>query len=259
MAKKIRPEAPDDNYIYDEKSLDLLNPGYELSYVKLFKSLSRRSRSVRRLLAPSQARLNERWVENALVLRSLPPPPARVLDLGGGTSLLPLTLAMLGYDTTLVDLRPCSLRHPGLTSIVGDIRSVAGLKPPYDAIYSISVIEHAGLGQYGESAKASDSGDLVRRMAELAAPGGLLLITVPFGQAHVPAPGDRVEETGKPARFRIFDRSMVDGIAAGLRVEEMTTFGLTGGVWRRMPPDEVEKIPLRHYATGVAFVRLRKP
>src|SRR5579884_1562674 len=120
MAKKIRTQAPDENYIHDERSLETLNPGYELSYVKIFKSLSRRSKALRRLLAPSRARLNERWVENALVLRSLPPPPARVLDLGGGTSLLPLTLAMLGYDVTLIDLRPCSFRHPGLTSIRGD-------------------------------------------------------------------------------------------------------------------------------------------
>ncbi|MGI8792283.1 MAG: hypothetical protein ACR2H3_03770 [Acidimicrobiales bacterium] len=33
----------------------------------------------------------------------LPPPPARILDAGGGTGAFALPLALLGYDTTLVN------------------------------------------------------------------------------------------------------------------------------------------------------------
>lgn len=259
MAKKFRHGEPDDNYIHDEESLRFLNLGFDLSYVSLFKSLGKRAGKIRKSLAPSKGRLNERWIENALVLRSLPPPPARVLDLGGATSPIPLTLSMLGYETTVVDLRPCTFRHPRLTTIVGDVRTAPGLRPPYDAVYSISVIEHAGLAQYGEKEKASESGELVRRMVELAAPGAVLLITVPFGEAHVPRIGDESNETGKPTGFKVFDRAMIETITAGLPIEELSTFGLKDGLWTRMAPQEVEKIPLRHYATGVAFLRLRKP
>lgn len=250
---------PDENFIHDEKSVEFLNLGVDLSYVPLFKSLNKRFKSLRRFLAPSQGRLNERWVENALVLRSLPPPPARILDLGGATSPVPLTLAMLGYDVTVVDLRPCFFGHPGLTTIVGDIRTVGGLKPPYDVVYAISVVEHAGLARYGEAEKASESGELVRRMSELAAPGARVIITVPFGEAHVPRMGDTSILTGKPTGFKVFDRGMLDSITSGLQVEERATFGLKKGVWLRMNPEDVEKIPLRNYATGVAFLRLRKP
>jgi hypothetical protein len=253
-----RHGKPDDNFIHDEESVDFLNLGMDLSYVPLFKSLGKRFKGLRRMLAPSRGRLNERWVENALVLRALPPPPARILDLGGATSPLPLTLAMLGYDTTIVDLRPSFFKHPNLGAIVGDVRTVAGLKPPYDVVYSISVIEHAGLARYGEAENASESGELVRRMAELGAPGARLLVTVPFGEGHVPRIGDRSVKTGKPTGFKVFDRKMIDDLAKGLVLEELTTFGLKEGLWLRMAPEEVEKIPLRNYATGVAFLRLKK-
>ena len=259
MTPKFRHGRADENFIHDEESVDFLNLGVELSYVRFFKSLGKRFGRLRRMLAPSRARLNERWVENALLLRSLPPPPARVLDMGGATSPLPLTLAMLGYETTVVDLRPSTLRHPNLTTVVGDVRTVAGLKPPYDAVYSISVIEHAGLARYGEPENASESGELVRRMAELASPGAPILISVPFGAAHVPRIGDRSTETGKPTGFKVFDRAMLEALAGGLPIEERWTFGLTQGAWLRMNPEDAEKIPLRNYATGVAFLRLRKP
>jgi hypothetical protein len=259
MPKKFKHGAPDENFVHDEETLRFLNLGFDLSYVSIFKSLGKRAGKLRRSLAPSKGRLNERWIENALVLRALPPPPARVLDMGGATSSIPLTLAMLGYETTVVDLRPCTFSHPRLTTIVGDVRTARGLKPPYDAVYSISVIEHAGLAQYGEKEKASESGELVRRMVELAAPGAPLLITVPFGTAHVPKIGDESDETGKPTGFKVFDRTMLDTITAGLPIEELQTFGLKDGLWLKMGPEEVEKIPLRHYATGVAFLRLRKP
>jgi hypothetical protein len=258
MTDKFRHGDPDDNFIHDEEGVAFLNSGIEMSYVRFYKSLGKRLTRLRRLLAPSRARLNERWVENALVTRALPPAPARILDVGGATSPLPLTFAMLGYDMTVVDLRSCSLRHPNLTTIMGDVRT-AEMTPPYDAVYSISVIEHAGLARYGEPEKASEPSELVRRMAALAGPAAPLLITVPFGAPHVPRIGDESTETGKPTGFRVFDRELLKSLTDGLRVEEQVTFGLREGSWLRMEPAAVEKIPLRHYATGVVFLRLRKP
>ncbi|MDQ2880779.1 MAG: methyltransferase domain-containing protein [Actinomycetota bacterium] len=41
--------------------------------------------------------------------RLLPPPPARVLDVGAGTGILSLTAAQLGYTVTAVDLVPAML------------------------------------------------------------------------------------------------------------------------------------------------------
>jgi hypothetical protein len=65
--------------------------------------------------------------------------------------------------------------------------------------------------------------------------------------------------TGKPTGFKVFDRAMLDSLTRGLTLDGLQTFGLKEGRWLSMTPEEVEKIPLRHYATGVAFLRLRKP
>ncbi|PZS40155.1 MAG: hypothetical protein DLM62_04405, partial [Pseudonocardiales bacterium] len=43
--------------------------------------------------------------------RLLPPPPARVLDVGAGTGILSLAAAQLGYTVTAVDLAPAMLQR----------------------------------------------------------------------------------------------------------------------------------------------------
>lgn len=47
----------------------------------------------------------------AAFLRLLPPPPARLLDVGAGTGFLTLNLARLGYHVTALDLAPSMLNE----------------------------------------------------------------------------------------------------------------------------------------------------
>ena len=48
---------------------------------------------------------------SAALSRHLPPPPARVLDVGAGTGSLTLPLARLGYQVTALDLSPMMLER----------------------------------------------------------------------------------------------------------------------------------------------------
>ena len=61
-----------------------------------------------------------------------------------------------------------------------------GQRQLFDVVTCISTIEHVGLGAYGEPPGAKDS-DMVamRRIRELTKPGGLLVLTVPLGEAGV--------------------------------------------------------------------------
>lgn len=56
---------------------------------------------------PQTAAEEAAW--SALLQHALPPPPARVLDVGAGTGFLSLPAARLGHDVTAVDLSPAML------------------------------------------------------------------------------------------------------------------------------------------------------
>jgi 2-polyprenyl-3-methyl-5-hydroxy-6-metoxy-1,4-benzoquinol methylase len=99
-------------------------------------------------------------------------PGASVLDAGCGWGLLLLALETKGYRVTGLDHSPELLRRldrPGRTLIEADLRQPPGTDAPsFDAVLAIDVLEHA-----------DDDALLVRRLLDLVAPGGLLLVSVP--------------------------------------------------------------------------------
>src|SRR3990172_3254562 len=72
--------------------------------VKRFYSISA-EREWERLEHPTQGAL-EFAINKAWIARHLPPPPATVLDIGGGPGRYSIWLAEQGYGVTLADLSP---------------------------------------------------------------------------------------------------------------------------------------------------------
>jgi SAM-dependent methyltransferase len=86
---------------------------------------------------PRSPAVNAAW-RGALV-RLLPPPPARVLDIGAGTGFLSLTLARLGYQVTAADSAPGMLEKLKAKATGLDVEAVetdASQPPdgPFDAV-----------------------------------------------------------------------------------------------------------------------------
>lgn len=87
-----------------------------------------------------------------LLARALPPPPARVLDVGGGTGVYAVALCERGYRVHVVD--PVALHVeraaqvaseralPQLTASAGDARDLTGFGSDYDAVLLLGPLYH---------------------------------------------------------------------------------------------------------------------
>ncbi len=129
--------------------------------------------------------VNERIVEQPFAFGALAGlrAGAAILDVGGSESTVGLSLATLGHRVTVVDPRPHPLRHPNLTHAVCRLDEMPAPAAPFDAALVLSAVEHFGLEHYGQDA-IDERIDLaaLKRLRELVAPDGLLVLTVPFAE-----------------------------------------------------------------------------
>lgn len=108
----------------------------------------------------------------ALLLETLPPPPARVADLGCGTGTLSLLLTDEGYDVSGVDVSPAMVQRavakrgdrPTPTFVVGDAAT-----PPLDGPFDVVLCRHVLWA-------LPDPPAALRRWGDLLAPGGRLVL-----------------------------------------------------------------------------------
>lgn len=129
-------------------------------------------------------------------------PPAEVLDLGGCESFLGPQLALRGYRVTVLDLQRCLDESFGVKMLVANAL-IASIRPEsFDAVLAISTIEHIGLPAYGQTLLCRDADIIVAyRIAEWLKPGGLAVITVPYGQRRRPATFERVYNRSRLAEL----------------------------------------------------------
>jgi len=137
--------------------------------------------------------VNERIVELPFAMSALArvAPGARVLDIGSAESTFPLSLASLGYEVTAIDPRPLPYAHPNLNAVAARFEEFPVPDDRFAAVFLISTIEHVGLPAYSlqvygdrEPGAGADR-DLVKRVREMLAEDGLLVLTTPYGPQAV--------------------------------------------------------------------------
>src|SRR3990172_2133274 len=128
--------------------------------------------------------VNERIVEIPFVHRhiDIDGTGKSALEFGCTRSELALQLAALGYDVYGVDLRPYPFTHPNMKLYQGNLLDLND-QMEFDLITAISVLEHIGLGVYGETENNSDLYRISNKLIEVLKPGGKLIVTVPIGPA----------------------------------------------------------------------------
>ena len=139
----------------------------------------------------------DRYIEYPFIIRNLPKPPAKVLDVGCSGSFFPLLLASFGYDTYGIDIRNYpilnKLKFKNFTFVKGDIKETPFPNSYFDVITAISTIEHIGIsGRYGIEDDPEGDKKALEEMVRILKPQGTILLTIPFGKGKVIKPYMRV-------------------------------------------------------------------
>ncbi len=200
-------------------------------------------RAVRRELA-----VTERVAELPFVLRALDlPRGSRVLDVGSQWSLLPLFLASEGYETVAADVSPVPIVGSGPAVVRADLRRPPFRAGSFDGATMVSTLEHVGVGFYDARRAEDDDLAVMRALRDLVRPGGLLVLTVPFGRPGV-GPHQRAYD---PARLRL--------VAEGWSREATRYLVRKGTAWRESTEAEASTVDSVAETNAVAMLRLRRP
>lgn len=147
-----------------------------------------------------------------LARRVSPAKVARHVDVG--SSVLTMSVLSASVDTVFVDYRPLKSSLPGLISVAGDILRLPFRNDSIDSLSCLHVIEHIGLGRYGDPIDPQGSIKAAFELQRIVRPGGRLFLSLPIGRERVCFNAHRVHAPnsviGMFDQLRLVEFSYVD-------------------------------------------------
>lgn len=137
----------------------------------------------------------DRTLEWSFCFSRLAEGPGRTLDFGADIAFLSLAAAFRGHSVVALDRLDVKLdfAHPNVNQVVGDIldRPLEGER--FDQIVNCSSVEHVGLqGRYGSRDRPDGDLEAMGILADLLAPAGRMILTIPVGRDMVCRPYHRI-------------------------------------------------------------------
>lgn len=126
------------------------------------------------------------WVTEKLVKFR----PAAHIDVGSSLALMSTVNALV--PVTFVDLRPARLNVPSMLVVAGNLVNLPMRDRSVQSLSCLHVIEHVGLGRYGDALDPDGTAKAARELCRILAPGGRLLLSVPVGRERVAFNAHRV-------------------------------------------------------------------
>lgn len=205
---------------------------------------------VRRLLgkvfAPGLV-TTERVIEYPFVFQNLDGVTGPVLDVGCCSSRVPVALASRGFAVVGIDFNPYPHTHPNLRAVRGDAMRMPFASGAFAAVLAVSVVEHIGIGHYGDPGAARGDLSAIREIRRVLRPGGRLLLTVPFGVAS------------QSDFQRVYDPAGLSELLAPLHMVRIEYAWSHVGLWTPCTEAEAATVDWRGTSRAVALVVATAP
>ena len=99
-------------------------------------------------------------------------------------------------EVTCVDIRPLNVGLPNLRCVRGDITALPLATDSVKSLSCLHVVEHIGLGRYGDKLDPAGTRKACTELARVLAPRGSLYLSVPTGRERVCFNAHRVHAPG---------------------------------------------------------------
>jgi SAM-dependent methyltransferase len=116
-----------------------------------------------------------------------------------GSSVLTVGVMSAQVPTVFVDYRPLNVKLSNMLNVGGSIASLPFVTGSIKSLSCMHVLEHIGLGRYGDPIDPDGARKGAAELARVLAPGGRLYLTTPVGRERVCFNAHRVfSPTGLP-------------------------------------------------------------
>jgi len=119
--------------------------------------------------------------------------PKKHVDVGSQLNF-GLTLS-LTIPVEFIDLRKLNISWPNYTMLVGSILNLPYEKNSLESLSCMHVIEHIGLGRYGDPLDPNGSIEAAKELSRVVKQGGSLLLTTPIGKSKIAFNSHRIHTT----------------------------------------------------------------
>lgn len=138
--------------------------------------------------------------------------PAQHVDVG--SSVLTMSVLSAFANTIFLDYRPLNAALSGLISVAGDILTLPFANDSIDSLSCLHVIEHIGLGRYGDPLDPQGSSKAALELQRVMRQGGRLFISLPIGQERTCFNAHRIHSPDSVVKMfpklKLVDVSYVD-------------------------------------------------
>jgi SAM-dependent methyltransferase len=161
-----------------------------------------------------------------------------------GSSVMMINVLSASVKTVFVDYRPLHAQLSNLRSLAGDIARLPYRDASISSLSCLHVIEHIGLGRYGDPLNPSGSQVAAAELQRVLQPGGRLFLSVPVGRERVCFNAHRV-----------FMPGTIQSFLPKLRLESFSLVDDAGRFSEHVLPDATAKL---EYGCGLfEFVKAR--